>query len=57
MERTMDMPRKKPFDWSALTKEQFNEEIQKGLDDIKNGRVVSAEEMNEKWQRKCLSFV
>lgn len=37
----------KPLDYSALTKEQFDAEIEKGIADIKAGRVYSADEVEE----------
>ncbi|QGU00415.1 DNA-damage-inducible protein J [Candidatus Syntrophocurvum alkaliphilum] len=36
---------------SALTEEQFNAEIEKGLSDLIDGRVVSAESVAEKMSR------
>ncbi|MBD5116618.1 MAG: hypothetical protein HDT48_03765 [Ruminococcaceae bacterium] len=39
---------KKPLDMSELTEEQFNAEIAKGMADIENGRVYSAEEVERK---------
>lgn len=38
--------RHKPLDTSTLTKEQFNQEIQKGFDDFKDGRTYTAEEVH-----------
>ena len=37
----------KPLDYSTLTKEQFDKEIEKGIADIKAGRVYSADEVEE----------
>lgn len=39
---------KKPLDMSELTEEQFNAEIAKGMADIENGRVYSADEIERK---------
>lgn len=39
---------KKPLDMSKLTEEQFNAEIAKGMDDIENGRVYPADEVEQK---------
>lgn len=36
-------PPQKPLDFSTLSKEQFDGEIEKGMDDLAEGRVVSAE--------------
>lgn len=38
----------KPLDYSTLTKEQFDAEIEKGIADIKAGRVYSADEVEAK---------
>lgn len=47
----MKLPNTQPLAYSALTKEQFDEEIKKGLDDIKAGRVFSAEEIEDEMKR------
>ena len=39
----MKLPESKPLFMDELTKEQFDAEIQKGLDDIENGRVYPAD--------------
>ena len=45
MERTMSVPeRRGSFDWTGLTKEQIDAEIQIGVDSIKAGRVISSEQ-------------
>ena len=36
-----------PLDYSTLTKEQFDAEIEKGIAAIKAGRVYSADEVEE----------
>lgn len=41
----------KPLDYSTLTKEQFDVEIEKGIADIKAGRVYSADEVEEEMKR------
>ncbi len=41
----MKLPESKPLFMGELTKEQFDAEIQKGLDDIENGRVYSADDV------------
>lgn len=43
---------KAPLNFYALTKEELNAEIQKGLDDIKAGRVISAEKAFEDLQKE-----
>ena len=37
----------KPLDYSTLTKEQFDKEIEKGIAAIEAGRVYSADEVEE----------
>lgn len=37
----MKLPASTPLSISSMTKEQFDTEMQKGMDDIANGRVVS----------------
>ena len=41
----MKLPESKPLFMGELTKERFDAEIQKGLDDIENDRVYSADEV------------
>jgi len=38
-------------DLSRMTKEQFDAEMQKGLDDIEAGRVIPAEEVHAEMER------
>ena len=47
----MKLPITQPLAYEALTKEQFNEEIKKGLDDVKAGRVFSAEAIEDEMKR------
>lgn len=37
----------KPDDYHSLSKEQFNHEIQKGLDDFKNGNTYTTKEIRD----------
>lgn len=37
----------KPLDYSTITKEQFDKEIEKGIAAIEAGRVYSADEVEE----------
>ena len=46
----MTLPDTKPIAAGALTKEQFNEEMQKRIDDIAAGRVVSAADVENEMQ-------
>lgn len=41
----MKLPTDKPLAYCALTREQFDSEIEKGMADIENGRVYSADEV------------
>lgn len=47
----MKLPAKKPLVMSELTKEQLDAEIAKGMADIEDGKVYSAEEVEEKMHR------
>ena len=47
----MKLPVKKPLAISELSKEQLDTEIAKGVADIENGRVYSAEEVFEEMRR------
>ena len=40
-----------PLDYSLLTEEEFNDKMQKGIDCINEGRVISSKEVREKMQR------
>ena len=42
----------KPIAYQALTKEQFNAEIEKGMEDIKAGKVYSADEIEAEMKRE-----
>ena len=39
----------KPVNYDSLTKEAFDREIQKGLDDYEKGDIVSADKVKEKY--------
>lgn len=47
----MKLPEKKPLAMSELTKEQVDAELAKGMVDIENGRVYSADEVEEEMHR------
>lgn len=47
----MKLPMKKPLAMSELTKEQLDAELAKGMADIENGRVYSADEVEEEMHR------
>ena len=40
-----------PVAYGSLTKEQFNTEIEKGMEDIKAGRIYSADEVEAEIKR------
>ena len=46
------LPNDKPLDYSLLSREQFNDEMEKGLSDLNAGRVISAAQVRENMQRK-----
>lgn len=43
----MKLPANVPTAFGSLTKEQFDTEINKGISDIKDGRVYSADSIEE----------
>ncbi|OPX83658.1 MAG: RelB antitoxin [Pelotomaculum sp. PtaB.Bin104] len=45
------LPQSKPLSLGTLTEEQFNAEIEKGLADLKLGRVVSAEKVADRMRQ------
>ena len=47
----MKLPQETPLAYEVLSKEQFDEEIEKGMADIHAGRVYSAEEVEEEMKR------
>lgn len=47
----MKLPERKPLDMSVLSEEEFNTEIEKGLADIIEGRVVSVKSVADKMHR------
>ena len=47
----MKLPAKAPTAYGALTKEQFDAEIQKGIDDIEAGRTYSIEAVEAEMKR------
>ena len=44
-------PHRKPLDYSAMTREQFDAEMEKGIASINAGRITSAEQVREEMQR------
>lgn len=47
----MKLPSAEPIVVGELTKEQFDAEIQAGLDDIKAGRTISADDVESEMRR------
>ena len=47
----MKLPQEAPIVYSSLTKEQFDSEIEKGMVDIREGRVYSADTVEAEMKR------
>ena len=47
----MKLPAKSPLVIGELTKEQFDEELLKGMDEIENGQVFSADDVKAEMRR------
>lgn len=47
----MKLPAKRPLTLDELTKEQFDAELLKGIDDIENERVFSADDVEAEMRR------
>lgn len=48
----MKLSKEEPLVYRTLTKEQYDKEIGKGMDDIKTGRVYSASAVEEEMKRE-----
>lgn len=48
----LKLPQELPLAYSALTKEQFDLEMQKGMEDIREGRVYSADAIENEMTRE-----
>ena len=48
----MTLPSPNPLSAGSMSKEQLNAELQKGLDDVENGRLISADEVEAKMKRR-----
>lgn len=48
----MKLPQELPLAYGALTKEQFDLEMQKGVEDIREGRVYSADVIENEMTRE-----
>jgi len=49
---SVSLPPNAPLDYSALTAEQFDAEIEKGIASLETGRVVLSEDVRKKMQRR-----
>ncbi|MBQ8941333.1 MAG: type II toxin-antitoxin system RelB/DinJ family antitoxin [Firmicutes bacterium] len=47
----MKLPAEKPLALGSMTKEQFDAEIQKGIDDMNNGKFFTADEVEAEFKR------
>lgn len=47
----MKLPKQAPLAYGSLTKEQFDAEIGKGMEDIREGRVYAADVVEEEMRR------
>ena len=47
----MKLPKTAPLTYGSLTKEQFDKEIEKGMSDVKAGRVYSADAIEAEMKR------
>ena len=47
----MKLPETEPLAYGSLTKEQFDKEIEKGISDVKAGRIYSAETIEAEMKR------
>ena len=48
----MKLPKAEPLAYAALTKEQFDMKIEKGLRDVREGKVYSADEVEAEMRRE-----
>ena len=48
----MKLPDSIPVAYGSLTKEQFIAEIEKGLADVKNNNVISADDVEQRFRQK-----
>jgi len=47
----LKLPQNKPPDYSVLTKEQFDDEMEKGLSDLNAGRIIPSSQVRKNIQR------
>ncbi|MBQ7296272.1 MAG: type II toxin-antitoxin system RelB/DinJ family antitoxin [Clostridia bacterium] len=48
----MKLPQNAPLAYGSLTKQQFDSEIEKGMADLKNGNIVSSDEVEAFMRQK-----
>ena len=48
----MKLPKTEPLAFGALTREQFDTEIEKGMKDVREGKVYSADEVEAEMRRE-----
>ena len=46
------LPRKEPLAYGSLTKEELNHELEKGMADVRTGRLYSAEDVEDELKRE-----
>ena len=46
------LPQRKPLDYSSLTQEQFNAEIEKGIASLNKGKIVPSEQVRNTMQKQ-----
>ena len=51
----LKLPINKPLDYSMLTTEQFDTEMEKGLADYNDGRTLSSAQVRENMKRKYMA--
>ena len=48
----MKLPKAEPLAFAALTKEQFDSEIERGMQNVKEGKVYSADDVEAEMKRE-----
>lgn len=46
------LPRKAPLAYGTLSKEEFDAELEKGMADLRAGKVISADDVDEHFRQK-----
>lgn len=50
---SLSIPTNKPLSISTMSKDEFNNELQKGVNDLNEGRVFNMDEMNAMLKKEC----